>query len=144
MSEGYIYFIQVCNDDKYIKIGRTKKNCESRLAQLQTASPYQLRLIASFFFENVEEVEKELHEFFKDRRLVGEWFIIEPKEILSHMNRTYASWCNKSDLDTAKEVVEKIENEPIDNIFEWEERGHLRVLNGGKTPDITFRRFRRK
>jgi|SRR6056300_268762 predicted GIY-YIG superfamily endonuclease len=75
MLSQYLYIIQ---SDKTgsLKIGRSK-NPERRLKQLQTGSPYKLKLI--FAAESKGHMEKPLHERlkrFKERRR-GEWFDFE-------------------------------------------------------------------
>lgn len=68
----YLYIIQ---SDKTgsLKIGRSK-DPEKRLKQLQTGSPYSLKLI--FMAEGKGHLEKRLHERLKDyrQRRKGEWF----------------------------------------------------------------------
>ena len=71
----YLYIIQ---SDKTgsLKIGRSK-NPEKRLKQLQTGSPFSLRLI--FAAKNKGHMEKTIHERlkrFKERRK-GEWLDFE-------------------------------------------------------------------
>ena len=59
-----------------IKIGRSK-NPEKRLKQLQTGSPYKLRLLASV--RNKGLLEKSLHESLRPFKQAckGEWFDFE-------------------------------------------------------------------
>jgi hypothetical protein len=70
---GYhVYFIQVGIDGP-IKIGKTKGTVQERLSALQTASPYELRIVG--IVERARDsLERELHERFSHLRMRGEWF----------------------------------------------------------------------
>jgi hypothetical protein len=79
-----IYFIQVGVSGP-IKIGHTFSwsSVRKRLEHLQTGNHERLRLLGSI--EGFRKREEELHEKFKEHRLVGEWF--EPvDEILALVN----------------------------------------------------------
>lgn len=65
-----IYLI-TCNKTNSCKIGYSLSP-ENRLAQLQTGNPFSLELVATT--EGGIEKERELHNFFKQYRLSGEWF----------------------------------------------------------------------
>jgi len=79
---GWIYFIQAVNGGP-IKIGVTQ-NIHKRLDSLQTASPYQLRVLA--LIRGGQRLEQEYHRHFHMYRLSGEWF--EPAQpILAEVER---------------------------------------------------------
>ncbi len=61
------YFI---SNGAHVKIGRTYKAVEKRLAALQTASPSQL--VVMLILEG--DREKEFHTRFAEARVTGEWF----------------------------------------------------------------------
>lgn len=70
----YVYFIQ--HGYGSIKIG-VSDNPEERCKQLQTGNQKKLRVICKFPFERRRtalDLERELHEKFKEHRLEGEWF----------------------------------------------------------------------
>ena len=69
-----IYFIQE-GESGPIKIGFST-NPYSRLAAMQTGHPEQLHLIATI--PGTPRKEKELHYFFDDLRIMGEWFKPDP------------------------------------------------------------------
>lgn len=81
----YIYFIR--DGLAHIKIGITN-NVKKRLDALQTANPMKLEY---FFGMHVKtqrdalDIESELHEKFKDYRLMGEWF--EETEVLKWLRQ---------------------------------------------------------
>jgi hypothetical protein len=72
-----VYFIAEWPPPGFIKIG-TAQCAASRLSNLQTASPRELRLFATV--PGGRDVEAEMHERFAAERVRGEWF--EPSERL--------------------------------------------------------------
>ena len=72
---GSVYFIQ-SEKTHAIKIGFTSGPIEKRLASLQTAHPYKLRLMTTL--SGAVAYEKSLHERFTQFRLEGEWFEPHP------------------------------------------------------------------
>ena len=70
-TPGTVYLI---SDGECLKIGRTSKAPESRLAALQTASARRLSLVACINSANAADAEKALHRQFRARRLINEWF----------------------------------------------------------------------
>lgn len=75
-----VYFIQQSNEDVY-KIGYTQSNdCTSRLSSIQTGNPYPLSVYKSVR-DAEQSTEKFFHDYFKNRRLSGEWFSITASEI---------------------------------------------------------------
>lgn len=71
---GHIYFIKAL-ESGHIKIGYTS-NLKSRIKSMQTASPFQLELVASYESFGIQEEEALAHEYFKYHRVRGEWFEI--------------------------------------------------------------------
>lgn len=67
-----IYFIRPVGKSSPIKIGRSKGSVKKRLQQLQTASPFQLEIVATL--KAHPSFEKTLHGVFAGARLCGEWF----------------------------------------------------------------------
>lgn len=75
-----IYFVQD-SETSYIKIGFSEEPI-NRVRQLQTSSPGNLRLL--FAMEGTMEDERELHGWFKNSKVRGEWF--KPtSDILTHI-----------------------------------------------------------
>jgi len=60
-------------------VGKTK-SLEKRIKQLQTGNEVRLEIKRSIDDVN-PEIEKYLHEYFKDRQILNEWFDINLKEI---------------------------------------------------------------
>jgi len=81
MSER-VYFIQqyeqCSGDDLHIKIG-VSRSPERRLRELQTASPYGLRMLGyTTEIDNAAELERALHRELARYRGEGEWFWPDP------------------------------------------------------------------
>ena len=74
-EKGCVYFIHAEGDYRRFKIGYTSRNVEKRLEQLQTSNPDLL--VVYRLIENVtREKEIQLHHFFDEYRIRGEWFRI--------------------------------------------------------------------
>jgi hypothetical protein len=71
-----IYFIQQ-GDDGPVKIGYTERSVKQRIYDLQTASPFPLRLVG-LITPAKKSWEKQIHlKFYKDK-MTGEWFEPSP------------------------------------------------------------------
>lgn len=70
-----IYFIRM-GEDGPIKIGRTR-DVQERLAGLQTANPYKLSILATIVAPTILELQ--IHAYFNEYRLEGEWFEPQPE-----------------------------------------------------------------
>jgi hypothetical protein len=67
---------------EYIKIGVTN-NIDRRRAQLETASGCDIEVVfLAPLADNSRCVEHELHEEFKEYRLRGEWFNVDPHKVI--------------------------------------------------------------
>ncbi len=77
-----LYFIQQGNQGP-IKIG-VSTNPQNRLRQLQTASPYDLKLIHVSPNPHWATQEAATHEFFDHLRMAGEWFV-PAKELIKYI-----------------------------------------------------------
>lgn len=77
---GYVYIIK-CNE--FYKIGSSRDGVDGRLKAMQTGNPYKLRLILKIKIDNYPKAELMLHEHFKDKRRLGEWFELNDKDLKS-------------------------------------------------------------
>lgn len=77
-----IYFISA-KGTPYVKIGRTKKPVEQRLAMLAIGCPLPLEIIRTVAVPvgSEADVEKKLHRKFKRYRKRGEWFVLNRIDI---------------------------------------------------------------
>ena len=80
MKPGHVYLVQAESMDRF-KIG-CASDVEKRFSSLQTASPIQLRLVATKEAEDMYAEEKKWHKLFAPSRVKGEWFDLEPKQFL--------------------------------------------------------------
>lgn len=69
-----------------IKIG-VAKNIEARKRNLQTGNPLELRLLGWIETADAFQLERALHKRFVATRVRGEWFAIEPADILPILMR---------------------------------------------------------
>jgi hypothetical protein len=82
-----VYFIgEDENGCSPIKIG-VAKNIEARQRNLQTGNPLELRLLGWIEATNAFQLERELHLHFGSTNVRGEWFAIEPADILAILKR---------------------------------------------------------
>lgn len=73
-AQEYVYVIHATGTNR-IKLGYTT-NPQSRLAALQTASPFPLQMLACWPGSRARE--KRLHRYMAQFRQVGEWFEVPP------------------------------------------------------------------
>jgi hypothetical protein len=69
-----------------IKIG-VAKDIEKRRSNLQTGNPSVIRLLGWINTDAAFELERRLHRHFAATRVRGEWFAIEPADILPILMR---------------------------------------------------------
>jgi hypothetical protein len=82
-----VYFIgQETHGQITIKIG-VARDIEKRRRTLQTGNPNELRLMGWLTSEDCYRLEKQLHGHFRAKRGLGEWFDIEPADILPILQR---------------------------------------------------------
>lgn len=73
--DGFLYFIKLKGFDIY-KIGVTS-NLKRRLYDIDSKSPFCVKLIDSFFFKNVYEMEEMIHDNLKGNNVRKEWFKLD-------------------------------------------------------------------
>lgn len=78
-KNGYLYLVKD-NASERIKIGITT-NHKERLRSLNTMVPYGITVIEIFPSNRYVELEKEVHERYKDKRKNGEWFEFNEDEL---------------------------------------------------------------
>lgn len=67
--------------DKFYKIG-VATSMKSRLGSIKVGNPFPVYVVTKHLVENAHEVEKEIHHRLKKRRTSGEWFKLEPAEVV--------------------------------------------------------------
>jgi len=81
---GYVYLIQFGNE---YKIG-TSGNVEQRFRQLRTQMPYEGKIIHTISTGDPNGIEAYWHNFFRSKRLKGEWFDLSASDISYFKKRT--------------------------------------------------------
>jgi len=74
-----VYVIGMVEQAEFVKVG-IAANVSYRLVELQTASPFTLKILASKRFNSKTEArrtERDLHKQFSDVRMSGEWFRLD-------------------------------------------------------------------
>lgn len=74
----YVYLIRM-GRKLIFKIGKSNAP-QGRLASLQTASPFKLKMVHLFKADNASAAEETLHRYFHDKRMEGEWFRLTQAE----------------------------------------------------------------
>lgn len=80
---GIMYLLK-CNG--LYKIGITTQSPKKRIKKLQTGNAYIISLVYYKSCSNYLKMEKYFHNKFADKRLVGEWFALDNKDIDYIMN----------------------------------------------------------
>lgn len=75
-----VYVLKIESENKY-KIGYTKRKLEKRLKELQTGCPDVIEPVWYFESKYVTKLESYLHRQFKNKKIEGEWFILEDGDI---------------------------------------------------------------
>jgi hypothetical protein len=79
-SAGFVYLISADEIPKKYKIGCTK-NVDRRIYQMQTVVPVTYRVLHLIRCSNMRQEEMRFHRLFHEKRLVGEWFLLDPSDI---------------------------------------------------------------
>lgn len=78
-----IYLISAeIGEEKYYKIGITKRKVEQRIKDLKTGNPADFNIEKIYRTDKyANSIEKRLHSKFKSKKIDGEWFILEHEDI---------------------------------------------------------------
>lgn len=124
----YLYLIlcKADRDDGLYKIG-IANDVESRLAQLQTGSPFELEIMECYEFGNSEIAERAIHQAYAKDRFRGEWFklgfsAVEKFRKLCDMLGGTPYVLHGDVTPTIEEVeeAEEIQKEVFDNLDKWD------------------------
>lgn len=75
-KEGHVYFLR---NNEYVKIGYSTQ-IEERISQLQRDFP-GAKLLYTIFSNNAFATEKLLHEYFKHKHYIKEWYILNDDDM---------------------------------------------------------------
>lgn len=82
----YIYFIQIDNKDKYIKIGKSATPLR-RIEEIKQVMPYPIKVLLVIKESHKDWItEEDCHKLFKPYKLKGEWYYPN-REILKYIKR---------------------------------------------------------
>lgn len=98
---GFVYLIGEINKENKYKIGSTNCNdINKRLKQLQTGNSNPLYVREYYETSKPFKLEKMLHNKFKDRKIIGEWF-----EMNDNLINEFKSECERFQgiIDSLKE-----------------------------------------
>lgn len=74
-------FVYVMRCGPHYKIGASK-NPGLRLTQLQTQPPFDIEGVMGFETDDMLGLERLIHEYFADKRVNGEWFLLDDDDIV--------------------------------------------------------------
>ena len=84
---AFVYLIGENNDNNNYKIGVTKhKDINNRIAELQTGNSNELYIKDYYETKYPYKLEKMLHRYFFDKRILNEWFSLNSDDIKSFKN----------------------------------------------------------
>ena len=93
MNNSYtiVYLIESTDNDKSIyKIGFTKNSAKLRIKNLNTGTASNLKIIFEYKSLIGRKLEAALHNFYKCKRIKGEWFELDLNEIVN-----FEDFCKK-------------------------------------------------
>lgn len=100
-NRGFIYLIKEDSINGYYKIGMSI-DINARLISLQCGNPYNLKIVSSYYTDNMVQEEEEWHNKFKESRINGEWFSLNDIEIDLFLKRT------SKDINSHIDYLEKL------------------------------------
>ena len=116
-TQNVVYFMSTAD---YMKIG-ISKNLDSRIKQVQTGCPIQLRRVEYVVVENRDialSLEKMLHNEFKDLNTFGEWFYLIKDCNIGRRRKSILSKFNINKIETLFDLKRDFYNERSGIIFD--------------------------
>lgn len=92
-------YILHCNG--HYKIGITTSTVAKRIKSLQTGNSYKITRYWSKRCSNYQEMERYFHRKFAKKRLCGEWFALDAKDL------EFIKTCKRYSLFTTKKKVDE-------------------------------------
>lgn len=123
-----VYIVQ-CN--QYFKIGKAD-DIRTRLSGLQSGCPHELTLIATLKRKNAMIAEKQIHEYLKEYRTRGEWFLLSVEQVKTLIKkykfvRTANPYQTTTNEEFKAKIAEKV-NELRNEKEEWQKKYKEYVL----------------
>lgn len=83
---GHVYLIGEDRSCGRYKIGSTRaRDVMKRVSQIQVGNPCELKVICSYECDSPFKLEKMMHNLYKGKRLVGEWFELSHDDVDSFL-----------------------------------------------------------
>lgn len=80
MKKVYLICAESNNNSLY-KIGFTKRNIEDRIKELKTGNSSNFYVVDYFESKHASKVESQIHRFFSNKSINGEWFLLDESDI---------------------------------------------------------------
>lgn len=96
------------NGKKLYKIGITRREISARIKEFKTGNASELILVDSFYSEWGTKIESVLHGLLKEKRVSGEWFDLDQRDLESFRGRCEAMHRNFEFLRQNNEYFKKI------------------------------------
>ena len=128
---GSIYLV---TDGKYTKIGATSYAVQKRLFELQTGNAKKLKLVYEYKVKNKLSTEAFLHEKFKNKNVLGEWFelsfedieyIIKTKPTIEKDGTTIKM--SKKEKEEILHCIKKLKKEQKEKLIKTERRYEYKI-----------------
>lgn len=97
MRKKFIYIIRIINT-KFYKIG-ISKNVESRLSELNTATPFEMKIIFKKSFKDFHLIENYVQNTFINKHIRGEWFELSIYDINS-IKKFLENLANRNEINS--------------------------------------------
>jgi hypothetical protein len=97
-----ILYVLHCNG--HYKIGITTSSVAKRIRSLQTGNAHKISRYWSKRCSNYAEMEKYFHRKFAKKRLIGEWFALDSKDL------EFIKGCSRFSLFTSKKKLDETNN----------------------------------
>jgi hypothetical protein len=81
----YVYFFRE-NYSDFVKIGKTSNEVRQRFRDFKIYAPLGAYIVGFIKTSNCHKLEKELHQFYKDKRVKGEFFKLTDEEVNLKIN----------------------------------------------------------
>lgn len=80
--KGFVYLICDPSQEAY-KIGVTRNLAQQRLKKLQTGNASEMHIVDSIETDYPFRLESMLHNKFKSKKALNEWFYLEPDDVIN-------------------------------------------------------------
>lgn len=108
-------YIVSCAESDFLKFGKSNAP-QWRLLTMQTGCPFKLTIEWAW----PEDIEDELHEYFADRRILGEWFRVSVDEAISVAAMLSKAKCKRElGADAMPKASDGLYESKSDDLLSW-------------------------